>query len=507
MLADSRTDKEDMPILNDLPPSPAPATAGSLRSSLGLPVGALRTGMYVTDLDCGWAATPFLLEGLLLEDPEDICTIALLAQQVTIDPGRSLFAALAELDQATLYETTIAAPEKEAPANQRLQHYREQVQHDEGDHVSSTGRLAHGWRSLQQALSDWVARLFGSSKVRLLPAAKRPDYIPDDIVLVIHPLPEATNAAMPQAIEACAKGEAALDRIAQDLIAHRDTDIDALQAASDALAENMIRRPGTMIWVAKMRNKNNRIYHHGLSVAIYLTALGRQLGFQREQLADLASVGLLLDLGKMELDHALLDKPGKLDAAEILEMQTHVHRGIDMLMATGVTSSLILSAIAEHHERIDGKGYPERLPGTSLTIFGKMAAIADAYAAMVNPRPYAPAYSPYDAMKQLFAESESRWFAPLVEQFVQAIGIFPVGSLVELSSGEVAIVIQHNPYRRLEPLILILTDDTKAKLPAPRELDMLKHNFNVAPDVLRIASGLPDGAHDIVMQDFYLRQA
>jgi HD-GYP domain-containing protein (c-di-GMP phosphodiesterase class II) len=507
LLTDSRTDIKGMPILNDLASNPALPTIRLLKSVLALPVDALRTGMYIVDLDCGWAATPFPLEGLLLEDHEDICTIALLAQQVTIDPGRSLFAALQELDQATLYDTSAGTTVQEEPANQRLQHYRERIRRDDGDRASRSGRLAYGWQTLRRMLLRWADRLLGRPVARRLPTAQRPDYIPDDIALVKYPQPEATYTAMPQAIAACAQGEAALERIAQDLLAHRDTDMDALQAASDTLAENMIRRPGTMIWAAKMRDRNNGIYHHGLSVAIYLTAMGRQLGFQREHMADLATVGLLLDLGKIELDHALLDKPGKLDAAEIIDMQTHVHRGIEMLMATGVTSSLILRAIAEHHERVDGTGYPERVPGSALTIFGKMAAIADAYAAMVNPRPYAPAYSPYEAMKQLFAESESRWFAPLVEQFVQAIGIFPVGSLVELSSGEVAIVIQHNPYRRLEPLILILTDSTKAKLTAPRELDMLKHNFSVAPDVLRIASGLPDGAHDIDMQDFYLRPA
>jgi HD-GYP domain-containing protein (c-di-GMP phosphodiesterase class II) len=491
-----------MQTLNDHSSAPPPFSTRALRTSLLLPVDALRPGMYVADLDCGWAATPFLLHGLLLENPEDIGTMALLAQQVTIDPGRSLFAALAELDQATLYETTTSATVTDAPADQRLQQYRDRVRQHDGDRASSPDRIAHLWRELR----NWIGRLLGRSTPRPMPAAQRPDYIPDDVMLVIYPSPEATTTSLPQAIAACALVEAALVRVAQDLGARGDTDMAALQAASDVLAENMIRRPSTMIWAAKMRDKNNRMYHHGLAVAIYLTALGRQLGFQREQLADLATVGLLLDLGKMELDHALLDKPGKLDNVEILEMQTHVHRGIEMLMATGVTSSLILSAIAEHHERVDGTGYPARIPGSSLTIFGKMAAIADAYAAMVNPRPYAPAYAPYEAMKQLFAESESRWFAPLIEQFVQAIGIFPVGSLVELSSGEVAIVVQHNPYRRLEPLILILTDTAKATLPAPRELDMLKHNFSVAPDVLRITTGLPDGAHGIAMQDFYLRQ-
>ncbi|GAA4017262.1 HD-GYP domain-containing protein [Actimicrobium antarcticum] len=480
------------------------------KSSLVVSGTELRIGMYVADLDCGWASTPFLLEGIFLATDEDVATVVRLARLVTVDPARSRLSALAHFPQASLYETDLAAAtdsKRAAPAEQRLQAFQSAVRKHDGDHANRQERLSLWWRELMGRLSNVLGGLLLKKRLQAVPVSLRPAYIPDDIGLVVYPAAEFTKLALPQALIACDLGEAALERIARDLAEHRDTDVEALQLASETLAENMIRRPGTMIWATKMRDKSNRMYHHGLGVAIYLTALGRQLGFQREQLADLATIGLLLDLGKMDLHADLLDKPGKLNEDETLEMQTHVRRGVSMLETTGVTSEVVLRAIAEHHERVDGQGYPAGLPGNQIAIFGKMAAIADAYDAMVNPRPYAPAYAPYDAMKRLFAESDTRWFGPLVEQFVQAIGIFPVGSLIELSSGEVAIVVQHNAYRRLEPLILILTDSAKLALPQPQELDMLKHNFAAAPKVLRITTGLADGAFGIQMQDYYLKAA
>lgn len=495
-----------------------PVSKKVLRSTLPLATSGLRPGMFVADLDCGWNSTPFLLQGLLLTNAHEIATITRLARHVTIDPSRSRPDAFDGMDESLVYEITepaatsaAAAPSKplqSAGADQhKLENYRLALQQHDGNRASRGLLLKLWWQSLLQQLRTLPGLSFSRSAPPAMPAQQRPDYIPDNLQLVVYPPSEATQVGLTQAISACDAGEDALKRVSDDLAAQRDIDTDALQAASNVLAENMIRRPGTMIWAAKMRDRNDRMYQHGIGVAIYLTALGRQLGFQREQLADLATIGLLLDLGKLDLDRAMLDKPGKLDAEEIRAMRTHVDRGVAMLAGAGVTSELVLRAIAEHHENIDGSGYPAGLAGASINIFGKMAAIADAYSAMVNPRPYAPVFAPYDAMKQLFAESDTRWFAPLIEQFVQAIGIFPVGSLVELSTGEVAIVVQHNRYRRLEPLILILTDAAKGLLAQPTELDMLKHNFSMAPKVLRIANGLPDSAFGIEMQDYYLRPA
>ena len=478
----------------------------TFKSGLIIPVGSLREGMFVSELDSGWAGTPFLMQGLLLQSAEEITTLKNLAKQVTVDPGRSKPQSLQAFKDADLFETY--AEQNLGQTSMRavpsLLEYQQRIELRDGDRATRWQRLAVWWQQLRFQLASKSGKRSASRRPKPLAARRRPTYVPEEFSLVEYAQPEPTNMSISTAINACDAAEDVLEQLIKDLSAHRTIDIADVKSASTTLADNMILRPSTMLWAAKMRDKSDRMYNHGLGVAIYLTALGRQLGFQREQMADLANIGLLLDLGKLQMDRAIFDKPTKLDADEIGCMEMHVQHGVDMLTQGGMTSPLVLRAIAEHHERIDGTGYPAGISGNDITIFSKMAAIADAYTAMINPRPYAPAYTPHDAMRYLFAEVDSRWYGPLVEQFVQSIGIFPVGSLIELSTGEVAIVVQHNPYRRLEPLVLILTDANKQELRIPHELDMLKHNFAHAPTVVRIVAGLPDGAFGITMKDYYL---
>jgi HD-GYP domain-containing protein (c-di-GMP phosphodiesterase class II) len=362
-----------------------------------------------------------------------------------------------------------------------------------------------------QRLRAW---LYNASKVNLVPTAKlkkvadskRPSFLPEDIDLVNYPETESVATAIPEALAAYQMSEKILVKIAEDICNSDAVDMPALQTAADTLAENMISRPATMLLAARMRDENDRIYRHGLGVAVYLTMLGRHLGFQREPLTELATIGLLLDLGKMDLDQTVLDKPGALDDVEHEMMRSHVDRGVENLRSAGVTSPLVLRAIEEHHERVDGLGYPNGLSGDEISIYGKMAAIADSFVAMIGERSYAPTMSTYDALRTLFAEAGTRWHEPLIEQFVQAIGIFPVGSLIELVTGEVAIVVEDNRFRRLEPKILILTDTNKKHLVEPISMDMMKHNFSIAPESVHIMKGLADGSHGVNFREYYLRR-
>lgn len=462
--------------------------------------------MFISDLDSGWAGTPFLMQGLLLQSNEELSLIKQYAAEVTIDPMRSKPGALKEFRDVDLFEqqAELQFIARAGNHNAGVLKYQQLIEQHDGSRATRWQRLAVWWQQLRFKLAGASGLALGHKKPRVLKAHRRPSYVPEEFTLVAYGTPEPTHLSLTSAINACDATEEVLDQLVKDLAARRTLELVDLKAASTTLADNMILRPSTMLWAAKMRDRSDRMYNHGLGVAIYLTALGRQLGFQREQLAELANIGLLLDLGKLQLDRAILDKPAKLEAHEIDAMELHVQHGVDMLSQCGMNSQLVLRAIAEHHERIDGTGYPAGLAGNDIAIFSKMAAIADAYTAMVNPRPYAPAYTPHDAMRFLFAEADTRWHGPLVEQFVQSIGIFPVGSLIELSTGEVAIVVQHNAYRRLEPLLLILTDAGKQELRIPRELDLMKYNFSHAPEVINIVAGLPDGAFGITMKDFYL---
>lgn len=330
-----------------------------------------------------------------------------------------------------------------------------------------------------------------------------PPYVPAHIQLISYDDPDFSWPTVPVAVTACKAALALLADVTQGIAARSLTDLHTLERAAQTMAEHMIAHPSAIMWASKMLENNDKLYQRSLEVGIHLTILGRHLGFPRELLADLAITGFLLDLGKMKMSPELLDKPGQFTETENRTMHRHVLQGVSMLERMDSLPENVMRAIEEHHEQIDGNGYPNRLSEAEISVYGKMAAIVDAYVAMVNPRPYAKTLAPHEAIKELFAGGGTKWYGPLVEQFVQAIGIFPVGSLVEMVNGHVAIVIQHNPIRRLEPKILIVTRIDKSPRPIPLQIDMLRHNERKKEKPLQILKGLPDGSFGINVRDFY----
>src|SRR5262249_29796412 len=161
--------------------------------------------------------------------------------------------------------------------------------------------------------------------------------------------------------------------------------------------------------------------------------------------------------------------------------------------------------IAQHHERIDGSGYPLGLKGEDTSFFGRMVAIADTFATLTSDRMQDEPLSAFKSMKALSEGAGKIFHPPLVEQFVQAIGLFPVGSLVELSSGQVAAVVSHNKIRRLKPRVLILTDRNKQRLDTPVELNLLHDGDADDGEPRVIRSGLPSGAYGIDRRDYFLK--
>jgi putative nucleotidyltransferase with HDIG domain len=269
------------------------------------------------------------------------------------------------------------------------------------------------------------------------------------------------------------------------------------------MVTSMIDNPDALLWVGRMRDEDINTYNHGVKVALYLIALGRQIGFPKKELSHLGLIGMLADVGKMKLPRALLDKPGMLAPAEHEMMKNHVRLGLEALRGSGALPAEVAQGIAQHHERLDGSGYPKGLKGNAISIYGRMAAIADSFAALITPRAYANPLAPQDALMNLYEWAGTSFHEPLVEQFVQAVGVFPVGSLVELSSGEIAVVVVHNRVRRLEPRVLLLTGPDKAPLAEPVERDLLAQGKSEQGRV-RIVRGLPAGAYGLKLRDYYM---
>jgi HD-GYP domain-containing protein (c-di-GMP phosphodiesterase class II) len=226
--------------------------------------------------------------------------------------------------------------------------------------------------------------------------------------------------------------------------------------------------------LAGLRRVDNYTFMHSLSVAVLSVAAGMELGLSEDQLLELSFAGALHDIGKMRIPLAVLNKPGKLDAEEWQLMKRHPRLGMELLTNHGGVATAALQGIYEHHERMDGSGYPHRLPGKQISLFGRIVAVADVYDAMTSDRVYRAGMAPHLAVEQLIGESLTRFDWPIVSAFIRSLVVYPVGSLVVMDNGEVGRVISYRrtvPYR---PKVAIIADAYGRRVFPPRECDMLK---------------------------------
>lgn len=331
-----------------------------------------------------------------------------------------------------------------------------------------------------------------------------------NIQLTHHAVKHPMEAELPRAREALRSSETALNELIDNIRNGQTPDMEAIASSVDGMVASMLDNPDAMMWTARLREEDVHVYHHGVRVALYLVALGRHLGFPKRELSWLGQIGMLADVGKTKIPRSLLEKPGLLSASEFALVKEHVNLSLHILGSGPALPVEVMQGIGQHHERIDGSGYPNQLKGDNISIYGKMAAIADSFAALITPRPYARASAPQDALMNLYEWSGTSFHEPLVEQFVQAIGVFPVGSLVELRSGEVAVVLAHNRVRRLEPRVLILSMPDKTPLEKPVERDLYQESKNARrgqSNSLRILRGLSAGTYGFKLQDYYLDEA
>jgi len=308
----------------------------------------------------------------------------------------------------------------------------------------------------------------------------------------------------PRAREVVAQSSQLLDRLVSDIRIGQSFEVERVEEIVDDMVESIVRNPQALMWVAKLREQDITAYGHGLQVSVYLTSFGRHLGFPKDQLSQLAQIGLLLDIGKIRLPRELLDKQGRLTEEEFETCKQHVAHGLAILNESKGFDPSVLVGIEQHHERMNGSGYPKGLAGDAIGIFGRMAGIVDCFAALTNHRPYAAAVSSYEALRNITAWGGDFFHEPLVQQFVSSVGVFPVGSLIELSTGEVAVVVEHSKVRRLRPRVLVVTGPDKTPVAFPTMVDLLYDPRMGGDEPAFIKRGLAPGAYGLNLADFYL---
>jgi HD-GYP domain-containing protein (c-di-GMP phosphodiesterase class II) len=197
------------------------------------------------------------------------------------------------------------------------------------------------------------------------------------------------------------------------------------------------------------------------------------LGLSPRTTRDAAIGGLLHDVGKVHTPDAILNKPGPLTDAEVATIREHVGNGVDTVSAIKGISDLSLAIVAQHHEHLNGAGYPAGLQGEQISQAGQMAAIVDVYEALTSTRPYRHAMEPSRALQCIFNWNK-QFNNELVQRFIQCVGIYPVGTLVRLESGMVAIVVEANPANLLSPTVRVVLDTRRDMIVTPRDLNLAK---------------------------------
>ncbi|MCC7485066.1 MAG: DUF3391 domain-containing protein [Burkholderiales bacterium] len=235
-------------------------------------------------------------------------------------------------------------------------------------------------------------------------------------------------------------------------------DAPRVKEAVSSMTDSVVRNPDTMLLLAKMKETGEHTLDRAFGVSIYMITFGRFLHLPREQLDLLGTLGLLQDVGKVRLPAELLDKKTPLTEIELKICKSHVRHSVAILKETVGLPPELPALAALHHERYDGSGYPAGLKGPEIGLFGGIAALVDCFEALTHPRPYGEAVSPSNALNMLYNWRDLHFDGPLVEQFIQCIGIFPVGAVVELYTGEVGIVIAQNSAMRLMPRVMVVLD-------------------------------------------------
>ncbi len=419
-----------------------------------IPVHDLAKGMYVSSLDRPWVGTPFPLQGFYIRNDEDINKLSQYCEFVTVDTLKSRVPVKGchavpprRYRPAGPGNATIAAVKKNAPACSL-----------------EKGKLVRNPKAYKRSL----------------------------------PLKQELNQASKLHIDI----SRAVDQVMDTLAAGRPVPLRPTRKIANRMVNSISRNPDAFVWIARIRDKDEYTYSHCVRSSIWAITFGRHLGLDKDSLENLALGVLLSDIGKADIPEALLVKDDILSDSEHEMLKKHVEYGVGILSNCKGINSEIISVVMTCHERHNGAGYPRGLKGDQIPLLGKIAGIVDFYDAVTCPRHEEAALSPSEAMIKLHHIRGNDFQEELVDEFIQAIGIYPTGSLVELSSGEVGVITEQNEGRRLRPRILLILDCYKQPLKKHREIDLQKTLHDANGGKLNITACLPDGAYDIDLSAF-----
>lgn len=400
----------------------------------------LTTGMYVSRLDRPWINTPFPLQGYYIRTSEDIRILRQYCHYVYVDIRRGKSPVDTDILQTLDSSNTKPIVDKTAPKRRQFK---------------AKPLLAK--RNVYQQTST--------------------------------PKQEVKNALKMKEL-----AELAVSYIDVALKKHNSLPMQETRKVVAVMVNDIVKNPDAFIWLTKIKNKSNSLYGHTVRTAIWAVSLGRHMGVSIQALNHLALGIMISEVGKTHLPQEILTKDKSQLSAEELELyQSHVNKALLMLKSSRSIDKQVLGIVANLHERHDGSGYPRGIQGDKIPYLAKIAGVASYYDELTFPLHKEFGLSPSDGIATLYRQIDILFQKDLVEEFIQAIGIYPAGTLVELSSGETAMVLEQNPERKLRPKVILLLDSEKRTYKKYKVLDLMKYEGR-QPSV-DIVYSLPMGSY------------
>lgn len=330
---------------------------------------------------------------------------------------------------------------------------------------------------IREVIIDTERGLDVAEPVAQKPSAKAASPAPTPVVPPSRPVAQAPTSLkeeMEQAAQVCKKATHAVHSMFSELRMGKALDADDALPVVEEISNSVMRNPGALISLARLKNVDDYTYMHSVAVCALMVSLARHLGLDDETTRKAGMAGLLHDAGKMKVPLSILDKPGKLTDEEFAIIKNHPRAGYELLAEAKGVDQTALDVCLHHHEKIDGSGYPKGLKNDEISLFAKMGAVCDVYDAITSNRPYKAGWDPAVSVQRMAEWSKGHFDEHVFKTFVKSIGIYPVGSLVRMQSGRIGVVVAQGEKSLVAPKVRLFFST--------------KSNLRITPEIMDVAT-------------------